>query len=265
MKRHLDLSTFVCITATIAMITFAINLSGTLKAFFDAPSLLIVVISTILITIGSFGFKDFYKGVKNAFSLSSYKPTSYKINLEFLMTVIETIYKYKGSDPKYLEKIVDNYQDNKFLHSGLMLIVDNQSDTFIEKVMEQEINTEHNNNMTSVSVLKKASEVAPSMGLVGTLIGLVQMLGSLSDIKMLGPSMAVALITTFYGAILSYVIIFPIAAKIEKISEEEITNMELIKLTILAIKLNYHPIHAEEYLNSKITKEHKTNRFKHIS
>jgi chemotaxis protein MotA len=99
-------------------------------------------------------------------------------------------------------------------------------------------------------VLRKAAEYAPAMGLIGTLIGLVQMLGNLDDPSAIGPAMAVALLTTFYGAVLANMLLSPLAAKLERNSEDE-ALLNLVYLTAaVSMGRQENPRRLEMLLNS---------------
>jgi chemotaxis protein MotA len=102
----------------------------------------------------------------------------------------------------------------------------------------------------SASVLKKAAEFAPAMGLIGTLIGLVQMLGNLDDPASIGPSMAVALLTTFYGAVLANMVFSPMASKLERNSGEEAIVNSIYVMGASSIGRQENPRRLEMLLNS---------------
>ena len=99
-------------------------------------------------------------------------------------------------------------------------------------------------------MLRKASEVAPAMGLIGTLVGLVQMLGHLSDPSSIGPGMAIALLTTFYGAILGSMVFSPLAAKLERNAAEEALLNRIYLMTSAAIGSRNHPGRLQLLLNT---------------
>jgi chemotaxis protein MotA len=102
----------------------------------------------------------------------------------------------------------------------------------------------------STSVLRKMAEFAPAMGLIGTLIGLVQMLSSLSDPSTIGPAMAIALLTTFYGALLANFVFLPLAAKLERNSQEEVLVNNVYLMGAASIGRQENPRRLEMLLNS---------------
>jgi chemotaxis protein MotA len=99
-------------------------------------------------------------------------------------------------------------------------------------------------------MLRRASEIAPAMGLIGTLIGLVQMLGALDDPTKIGPFMALALLTTLYGALLAYMVLTPLASKIDRNSDEELLINKIYLLSIISIGHQENPRKLERMINS---------------
>ena len=104
----------------------------------------------------------------------------------------------------------------------------------------------------SASILRRGSEIAPAMGLIGTLIGLVQMLADLQNPETIGPSMAVALLTTFYGAILGTAVLAPMAAKLERNSNDEAMIRTLTMMAMASIARQDNPRRLEMLLNSEL-------------
>lgn len=115
-----------------------------------------------------------------------------------------------------LQNVVGSMQNEPFLHKGMLMVVDGTPGEEVESIMRRDLQATIQRHAKSTSVLRKMGEFAPAMGLIGTLIGLVQMLGNLDDPSTIGPSMAVALLTTFYGAVLANMVFLPLAAKLER-------------------------------------------------
>jgi chemotaxis protein MotA len=113
----------------------------------------------------------------------------------------------------------------------------------------------------SAGILRRAAEFAPAMGLIGTLVGLVQMLGNLQDPTTIGPSMAVALLTTFYGAILANLVFIPLASKLERNSILEEVVSEIYVMGAASIGQQEHPQRLEMTLNSLMPPSARTEIF----
>jgi chemotaxis protein MotA len=121
------------------------------------------------------------------------------------------------------------------MRRGLELAANGHEAASIEAAMIEEIDGVEHGRMESIAVFDAVGSYAPAMGMLGTLIGLVQMLQSLDDPSALGPAMAVALLTTFYGAFLAHMVAIPIANKLRSRSEDQVGQMELVARGVLAI------------------------------
>ena len=137
-----------------------------------------------------------------------------------------------------------------FLYKGFSMAVDGVSGDEIEAVLGQDLMATAQRHQRSADVLRRAAEYAPAMGLIGTLIGLVQMLGNLQDPTSIGPAMALALLTTFYGAVLANIVFSPLAAKLERNSAEEALVNHVYLLGAVSVSRQENPRHLEAMLNS---------------
>jgi len=141
------------------------------------------------------------------------------------------------------------------------MIVDGSPVNEVSSILERDLEASVSRNHASVKVLRRGAEFAPAMGLIGTLIGLVTMLGNLDDPSTIGPSMAVALLTTFYGALLANLLFLPLAAKLEtnSILEENVSNMYLLGVSSIGRQEN--PRRLEMLLNSSLPPSDKVRFF----
>jgi chemotaxis protein MotA len=137
-----------------------------------------------------------------------------------------------------------------FLHRAMSMLVDGIMVEEIERNLTFETHAMMQRHVRSTGILRRASEVAPAMGLIGTLIGLVQMLGSLNSPERIGPAMAVALLTTFYGALLANVVFLPLASKLERNSATELLINQIYILGALSIGRQENPRRLELVLNT---------------
>jgi chemotaxis protein MotA len=138
------------------------------------------------------------------------------------------------------------------LYKAVQIVTDGYSANDIERILSQDLDALVERHRRSASILRRASEISPAMGLIGTLIGLVQMLANLSDPEAIGPAMAVALLTTFYGAILGTAVLSPMAAKLERNSNEEAMLRSMIMITMSSIARQDNPRRLEMLLNSEL-------------
>lgn len=152
-----------------------------------------------------------------------------------------------------LEKAVRHIK-NPFLRDGIQMLADNYSTGEIEDILGQRIEYRIRKESNDAEVIRSLGKFSPAFGMTGTVIGLINMLANLSlegDATLtIGSDMAVALVTTFYGLILSYLVFTPIAVKLEKRTEEQVHLMRMISDSIRMIREQWHPRKVEDYLNS---------------
>jgi chemotaxis protein MotA len=245
--KNFEFSTLLGIIIALAMIVIAIDINGNILDFVDLPSVIIVIASTIAITIACFSLEEVIDSCILIGKMSVAVPAKADEFSIKLMKLAE--YSYKNGVLS-MENSADFHMDSEIFQEGIQLLVDNEHIDNVEKIMSQEIMSKQEDYNVMISMIRKAGETSPSMGLIGTLIGLVQMLGSLSDVKSVGPAMAVALLTTFYGAILAYVVFFPLASKLERNAKSELLNSNLFLHAILSIAKKENPRRLESTLNS---------------
>jgi chemotaxis protein MotA len=141
------------------------------------------------------------------------------------------------------------------------MAIDDMSYADVEAIMRQEATATHARHKRAAEVVRRAAEVAPAMGLIGTLVGLVQMLRNLDDPAAIGPGMAVALLTTFYGAIMGTMVLAPLADKLERNAAEERRINHLYILTVLSIIRRDNPRRLEILLNAVAAPEDRVSYF----
>ena len=152
-----------------------------------------------------------------------------------------------------IEPLLPELRGAPFCHGCMAMVVDGTPGDEVEKIMQRELHATHGRHLKSAGVLRKAAEVSPAMGLIGTLVGLVQMLGNLEDPTTIGPSMAVALLTTFYGAILANMVFSPLASKLERIADEEALLNRIYLTAAASIGRRENPRRLEVLLNSLLS------------
>nr|MBX2838335.1 MotA/TolQ/ExbB proton channel family protein [Gammaproteobacteria bacterium] len=137
-----------------------------------------------------------------------------------------------------------------FLDSGVKLCIDGHPLEIVQKMLSKDINLTLERQNVGITMFKSIAIAAPAMGMIGTLIGLVQMLANMDDPKSIGPAMAVALLTTLYGAIIANAIAGPIAAKLKTISDAERLNKLLILESISGIQEGLNPLVLQQLLTT---------------
>jgi chemotaxis protein MotA len=254
-----DGATIVGLGAAICMVVVAIAFGGSAGAFFDIPSILIVIGGTFAVTIVCFSFTDVARTVSVLRSTLVHRDRNTQ---DVAFTMLELAdYSRKHGVLGLQGAGLARFAPEPFLHKGLGLVIEGLPEKEIGEILDEDQAATTARVYRSASVLRKAAEVAPAMGLIGTLIGLVHMLGHLGDPKAIGPAMAVALLTTFYGAVLANMVFNPLASKFERNAAEEHLIQHLQALGILSIARKENPRRLEMLLNSALPPDGKVHFF----
>lgn len=204
--------------SALALLILAVFLGGSPDIFVNTQGLLIVVLGTMAVTTISFRAEDLKAIPKTVGQLLKSRNPDVGEAAEKMVILSE---RARKNGLLSLENDDDYYGRNIFLEKAMRLVIDGANGDEVEHIMEREAAAIESRALKMVDILRRAGEVAPAMGLIGTLVGLIQMLGSLNDPSTIGPNMAVALITTFYGAVLAHFVFLPLAARAERLSSED--------------------------------------------
>ncbi len=242
----MDLATILGMVVSFGLIIAALWVGGDPLTFIDAPSLLIVMGGTIGATLTHYPLNTVVKiGAVIRKTLISKTPASNLIIDQFM----DFANRARREGILALETIVKSV-DNAYLRKGLQLTVDGLEPDAIKNIMETEIGNTENRHETGIELLAALAAYAPALGMIGTVIGLVQMLKTMDDPSSIGPAMAVALITTFYGAVLANLVFLPLVGKLKHRSKEEIMIMEMQMEGVLGISRGENPRIIMEKLSS---------------
>ncbi|MCH2076593.1 MAG: MotA/TolQ/ExbB proton channel family protein [Rhodobacteraceae bacterium] len=218
----MDLASIIGIIGAIGMIAGAMLAAGGLAPFIEVSSLLIVVGGSFFAVMLKSKLDVFLK----SFGAMGKAFFAKKANLEEL---IETMGDLSDKARKNGLMALEGAEvHERFLSRGLQLLVDGTDEGHLISQLKQEIRGMRTRHNEIHDVLRGWVDIAPAMGMIGTLIGLVQMLGNMDDPKAIGPAMAVALLTTLYGAFLANVIFGPLLSKLESSTESEANYRELV-------------------------------------
>ena len=240
----------------LACVLIAFGMGSYVSAFTDIPSLLIVVGGTTGTVLMSFPISTL-KGIGGILKKAIFaSPPQFQ---SVFATIMEFASRARREGLLSLEG-VENDTDDVFFIKGINMAVDGLEVSIIEETLQNQLSSTEDRHKTGYTVFMTIAALAPAMGMIGTLIGLVIMLQNLSDPDAIGPSMAIALMTTFYGAFIANVIALPIANKLQQRSEEEILAMRLVMEGILSIAVGDNPRIVENKLNSFLApKEHSSS------
>jgi len=221
-------------------------MSGKIDGFFDPASIFIVVGGVLASTIISYPMavlKNLIKTIGIAFKSNK---VDLNKDLELILN-LANIARREGI--LQLEETVST-MDDPFIKKGVMLIIDGADPELVQKVMETEIDFVSERHSQGQAVLLQMSSYSPAFGMIGTLIGLINMLADLNDMASLGGNMAVALVTTFYGSVLANLVFTPLAKKLGAMSSDEILRKQMALEGMLSIQDGENPRIIREKLNA---------------
>ena len=241
----MDLATLIGILASFGLIGFAILSGEGAGTFMNVPSIVIVFGGTVGATLVCFPLKTVLGAMRVLRKTLFYKDLG---NDSIINTLEELAKKARKEGLLSLQSAEDDIDDD-FYKAGLQLVVDGQEADTIEAILSTEIDYVGARHGIGQELFKAMGTYAPAFGMIGTIIGLIQMLQSMSDPSTIGPSMAVALVTTFYGALLSNVIFLPLVTKLAHRSAEEMETKALIMEGLLSIHAGDNPRILVQKLN----------------
>lgn len=246
MQQRMDFMTVLGIVLGLSLVAGAIAMGGSLMIFWSLSSLMITVGGSFAALLINFQFPQIsmvIRVTKNAF-LNEIKDIGELIGL-----FVRLGQKARREGLLALEDELENLDDG-FLVNGLQMVIDGLDPELIRDIMETEITATESRHKLGQDVFRAWGTLAPAFGMIGTLIGLIQMLTNLNDPSKIGPGMAVALLTTFYGALLANLIFIPMAGKLAIRSEAEISLKEAIIEGILAIQAGTNPRILQEKMKA---------------
>lgn len=238
----MDIATIIGIITAYSMIF--LGMRGQFGAFINLPSVFIVVGGTIGSLFMAYPLNKVLNVtgvVKNAFFVHKTTPA------QTIKQLVEFAEQARREGILALESRSQEV-DNEFLQKGIQLAVDGTEPELIKEILTTEVNFLEQRHEESAKFFIFGGGIAPAFGMIGTLMGLILMLGQMSSVETIGPNMAVALITTMYGSILANTIFLPIAEKLKANSQKEILEKELMLEGIMAIQSGDNPRIVEQKL-----------------
>jgi chemotaxis protein MotA len=228
----MDIATIIGFAGTFGLIIMAMGNPG---PFIDMPSVYIVVLGTATAVLIRSSIPEFVGAIGVVMKSIKHKEDKPEVLIEKLGE-LGTIARKDGMIALEGQEI-----PNPFLAKGIRMLVDGTDPSMIKSTLEREMSMIQQRNADGMAIIGSAQDIAPAMGMIGTLIGLVQMLGNMSDPKSIGPAMAVALLTTLYGAVIANVICIPLKQKLGALDLVESLNHQLIIEGVLFIQSGGNP------------------------
>lgn len=250
----MDIATLIGLAAAFILMIFGIVFDtdtmgvifGNLTSFVDIPSVLITFGGAFMTTLASYSVADFVSGLKSI--TLAFKNPIFDIQ-KVITNIIDLSNVARKEGLLALEETAGTL-DSEFMKKGILLVVDGTEPDLVRSIMETELVNADTRHKKYISFWQALGAAGPAWGMIGTLIGLINMLKALDDPSTIGPAMAVALVTTFYGSVLANWICTPISNKLSANNEVEMHSMEIIIEGILSIQAGENPRVIEEKLKS---------------
>lgn len=232
----MDIATLIGLVFAIITILGAILVESSIWDFVNIPGLLIVVVGTLAVSLSKYRLSSIADSFKLAFG------TVFVDRTESPVVLIEQVRELSGIVRKEGILGLERAEiEDDFLKKGIALCIDGHPPEFIEEVLIMDLTQSMERYDVAEKVFKGIGETAPGLGMLGTLVGLVQMLNNMSEPSSVGPAMAVALLTTFYGAFIAQVIAIPFAEKLNIKAMDEHRNMSLVITSVQNILKGQNP------------------------
>ncbi|MCR9184150.1 MAG: flagellar motor protein PomA [Halieaceae bacterium] len=240
----MDLATLLGLVGAMGVVMAAIITGGSPIIFMNIPSILIVLGGTALVVMMKFTLGQFFGAFKVAARAFMFKLDEPE---DLITQVVELATIARKEGMLALENAEIN---NEFLRDGVRMLIDGNNRDVVSAVMSKDLQQTIDRHKWGSKVFSATGDVAPAMGMIGTLIGLVQMLSAMDDPKAIGPAMAVALLTTLYGAVLANMVAIPIADKLDLRKAQEGRIKAMCIDGVLAIQEGQNPRIIESMLKA---------------
>jgi chemotaxis protein MotA len=243
----IDFATFLGLFGAIGLLAATILLEGSWTAFFNLPAVLLVICGTFAVTAVSYSVQEVLQAqpiMLRTLFRSSQTPN------DAAMRMLQLAERARRRGILQLQSELFGLRPEPFLHRSMTMLVDGIVVEEIERNLTFETHAMMQRHVRSTGILRRAAEVSPAMGLIATLIGLVNMLGSLNNPESIGPAMAIALLGTLYGAVLANVVFLPLASKLERNSATELLINQIYILGSTSIGRQENPRRLELVLNT---------------
>ncbi|MDV7105010.1 flagellar motor protein PomA [Vibrio sp. TH_r3] len=245
----MDLATLIGLIGGFGFVIMAMIIGGSIGMFLDVVSVLIVVGGATCVVLMKFTMGQFFSAFKIAGKAFMFKTDDPE---DLIAKIVEMADAARKGGFLALEEMEIT---SSFMQKGIDLLVDGHDAEVVRAAMQKDIALTDERHVQGSDAFRAYGDVAPAMGMIGTLIGLVAMLSNMDDPKSIGPAMAVALLTTLYGAVLANMVFFPIADKLTLRREQEKLNRRLIMDGVLAIQDGQNPRVIDGYLKNYLNEK----------
>lgn len=242
----MDLASVLGLIGGIAVLLITILISGDLAGYLHIPSIICTFGGTIAMTFMAFPIRKLREGFESLKYVFVYKETDAEYVIKSIID-LANIARKEGL--LALEEAAQQLKDD-FLQKGVLLIVDGTDPELVRNILETELSFIEERHKSNQGVFEFMAAIGPGFGMLGTLIGLINMLANLSDPSTVGPNMAVAIVTTLYGSIIANVFCNPVVNKLKIRSSQESLMKEVMLEGMLSIQAGENPRIIEEKLKA---------------
>jgi chemotaxis protein MotA len=225
----MDIATIIGLIGGTVLVVVSILIGGTFSIFINLPGLLIVIGGTIATSFIKFTMEDIINSIRVSMKAFTGKIDPPEEIMEKMVSVAK-VAKERG-----LMALESEKPDDEFAAKAFQFLADGFDEQQIKELLQKDINLTIQRHTTGRNVFKGMGGSAPAFGMIGTLIGLVQMLANMSNPQDIGPAMAIALLTTLYGALIANLVCLPLADKLALRSQQEQISKNLVLDAVLGI------------------------------
>ncbi|WP_163935960.1 flagellar motor protein PomA [Paraferrimonas sp. SM1919] len=240
----MDLATLIGLIGAFAFVTFSMFNGGDIDMYMNVPAFFIVAVGSLFVVMMKYNLGQFFTSINIASKAFMFKLDKAEDLIEQAVLMADSA--RKGG----FLALEDTDIKNPFFQKAIDMLVDGHDAQTVAATLNKDIDLTRERHQTGIGIFRSLGDVAPAMGMIGTLIGLVGMLSNMNDPKTIGPAMAVALLTTLYGAMLANMLAIPIADKLELRMNEEMLNRRLVIDAALAIQDGQNPKVIDSYLKN---------------
>ena len=244
----MDIATILGVISAFGLVWIAIFMGGGIQLFINIPALMIVVGGTLGATMINYPLRDVFGVFKVVKKALFARNTSVAELIKRFMAFAQ---KSRKEGILALEAEVKEVND-EFLKKGVQLAIDGLEPQEINDILETEVEFVRSRHQLGAEIFSTMGTFSPALGMIGTLIGLVQMLQTMDDPSRVGPAMAIALLTTFYGSIIANIVCLPISGKLRTRSREEVLTKEMAIQGIVSLSNGDNPRILEQKLQAFI-------------
>ena len=233
----MGITTIIGLISCFVLVVWGMSLGGDISIFFDLPSILITGGGTLGALLTSFSLQQFAGSVKVAMNAFTNKAID---SHSIIQTIVSFAEKARREGLLALEDAAEQLDDD-FFKKGIQLVVDGTDPQLVRSILEIELAFIEERHKEGKYFFEQGAQFAPAFGMLGTLIGLIKMLRNLNKPELIGPGMAVALITTFYGSVIANMICLPIANKLSRCHGQEMLIKQIVIEGVLSIQAGENP------------------------